>query len=304
MAVWARNLIIQGAVRPAASGSWQEPVNVSAEGEEGLEAQTAIDPQGNAVAVWERFDSPKRIVQGAGYDAAGPLLLGLSIPTSGIAGQALSFSASPFDVWSAIGSTDWSFGDGASATGASVSHTFAAAGIYKVSLSSADALGNPTSASGSVTIVPAAAGTPAATTPVPRPSISGARLTHSRFRVAKQSTATSARKAPLGTSFRFALSTAAKVQILITTTASGLRRGHSCVAPTARLRGTHAKRCTRTLRRGTLTRASERQGLDTVAFSGRIGRRPLAVGSYKATLTASSAAGRSAPVALSFVVVR
>jgi PKD domain len=304
VAVWERNQVIQGAVRPAASGSWQEPVNLSAEGEEGLDPKTAIDPQGNAVAVWERFDSPKRIVRGAGYDAAGPLLLGISIPTSGTAGQALSFSASPFDVWSAIGSTDWSFGDGTAASGVNVSHTYAAAGTYQVSLSTADALGNPTSASGTVTIVPAAAATPAATTPASRPAISGAKLTNRRFRVAKRSTAISAKQPPSGTSIRFSLSAASKLQIAITATASGLRRGHSCLAPTPGLRRTHAKRCARTLRLGTLTRSSEPRGSDSVAFSGRIGHRALAAGSYKATLTATDAAGRSAPVTLGFVVVR
>ena len=306
VAVWQRNngstAIVEAAARPAASGAWGEPASLSAVGEDALESDTAVDQQGNAVAAWQRSDGKHTIVQSAGYDDAGPLLLGVSIPATGVAGQPLSFSVSPFDVWSAIGSTGWSFGDGTSATGASVSHTYAAAGTYPVALSSADVLGNPTSASGSVTIVPA--GAAPSPTPAPRPSISGARLTNRRFRVAKSSTATSAKKAPLGTSFRFALSSAAKVQILITTTATGLRRGHICVAPTARLRRTHAKRCTRTLRLGTLARASERQGLDAVAFSGRIGRRPLAVGSYKATLTASSAAGRSAPVTLSFVVVR
>ena len=303
VAVWDRSGIIQGAARPAASGSWQEPVNLSVEGEEGLEPKTAIDPQGNAVAVWERFDSPKRIVRGAGYDAAGPLLLGISIPTSGVAGQPLSFAVSPLDVWSPIGSTSWSFGDGTSAGGASVFHTYASAGTYQVALSSADALGNPASTAGSVAIAPAAV-PQSSTSSAPPPAISGAKLTNRRFRVAKQNTAISARKAPLGTSFRFTLSSAAKVQIVITTTTPGLRRGHSCVAPTARLKRTHAKRCTRTLRLGTLTRAAERQGLDAVAFSGRIGRRPLAARAYKATLTASSAAGRSALVTLSFVVVR
>jgi hypothetical protein len=52
-----------------------------------------------------------------------------------------------------------------------------------------------------------------------------------------------------------------------------------------------------------LTRSSEPQGSDGVAFSGRIGRRALAPRSYKATLTATDAGGRSAPATLGFVIV-
>jgi len=246
------------------------------------------------------------MVRGAGYDAAGPLLRGISIPTSGVAGQALSFSASPFDVWSAIGSTGWGFGDGTSASGVSVSHAYAAPGQYQVSLSAADVLGNPTSTSATITIAPAGAGgvTPAAATPAPPPAISHAKLTNRRFRVASRTTAISAKKVPSGTTIRFSLSAAARLQITITTTAPGLRHRHTCIAPTPGLRRTHARRCTRTLRLGTLTRSSEPQGTDSVAFSGRIGHRALAAGSYRAILTATDAAGRSAPVTLGFVVVR
>ena len=136
------------------------------------------------------------------------------------------------------------------------------------------------------------------------PTFNSASISNKRFRVGKKNTAISARKAPIGTSFRFTLSAAAKVQITITRSASGLRRGHSCVAPTTSLRRAHAKRCTRTLKVGTLTRASEPKGADRIAFSGRIGARALRPGSYKAVLNASNAGGRSTPVTLSFIIVR
>jgi hypothetical protein len=138
-------------------------------------------------------------------------------------------------------------------------------------------------------------------------SISGASLTHKRFRVSRQATpisATARTKAPLGTRFRFTLSAAAKLTIAITRSAPGLRRGHSCVAPTAKLRRTHAKRCGRTLRFGTLTRSREPGGADSVAFSGRVGHRPLSPGVYTALLSASNAGGPSKPVTLTFTVVR
>src|SRR5262249_28521555 len=111
--------------------------------------------------------------------------------------------------------------------------------------------------------VSAAAQQPLAIAPQP-PVISGASLTNRRFRVAKQATASSAAKVPLGTRFHFTLSAAAKLQITITRSAGGLRRGHGCVAQSAKLRRAHAKPCRRTLTLGTLTRASEPAGADSL----------------------------------------
>lgn len=136
------------------------------------------------------------------------------------------------------------------------------------------------------------------------PVISGASLTTRRFRVAKQASAISAANAPLGTRLHFTLSAAAKLEITITRSAGGLRRGHGCVAPSAKLRRAHAKRCTRTLTLGTLTRASEPAGADSLAFSGRISTRALSAGAYNAVLSASNAAGHSKPVKLGFTIVR
>jgi hypothetical protein len=128
-------------------------------------------------------------------------------------------------------------------------------------------------------------------------------MTNRRFRVAKTSTAILAKKAPRGTTFRFTLSAAAKLQIAFTRSAPGLRRGRSCLPPTSKLKRAHAKRCTRTLTVGTLTRAHEPTGAGSAPFSGRIGHRALTTGSYRATLSASNAGGRSKPVVLSFTIV-
>jgi hypothetical protein len=129
-------------------------------------------------------------------------------------------------------------------------------------------------------------------------------VTNARFRVARRATAVFTRKAPLGTTFRFTPSAPAKVTITITKAASGLRRGRSCVAPTAALRRKHAKRCRRTLTIGTLTRSHEPARADKVAFSGRVGARALNPGAYVAVLRASNAAGSSKPVSVSFTIVR
>jgi len=83
-------------------------------------AGLGMDDGGDAVAVWTEGDWYDGTPRLAGYDGAGPQLGGL--PASGAVGQPLSFSAGALDVWSGVASVDWSFGDGASATGDTVAH--------------------------------------------------------------------------------------------------------------------------------------------------------------------------------------
>ena len=81
----------------------------------------------------------------------------LTAPTSGEAGVSESFSASATDISpadQAAGFTySWDFGDGGTATGASPSHTFAAAGTYTVTVTATDEYGKSGSASETVAIV-------------------------------------------------------------------------------------------------------------------------------------------------------
>ena len=155
IAVWSRsngtNTIIQSASRPS-SGGWGAAVDLSTIGRSAFESQISADAEGNAAAIWSRFDGANTVIQAAGYDAAGPRLASLQVPTAGTVRRPLSFSVSPLDVWSAIGSTTWSFGDGTVAAGSSVGHAYSRPGVYTVSMSAADALGNVTGASRIVTI--------------------------------------------------------------------------------------------------------------------------------------------------------
>jgi hypothetical protein len=293
------NYIVEASTKSAASSVWQVPVAISPVSQSSYIPWVAIDPEGNAVAAWE-VQSSNISVEATGYDA-GPLLTGLEIPTTGTVGQPVSFSSSPLAVWSALGATSWSFGDGTSASGTSATHVYTAAGDYTVTLSSVDALGNTSSASATIAISPAH--TTPTTTNAP-PAITDVGLTNRHFRVGKRATAVSARKTPLGTSFHFTLSAVAKLQIRILRSTPGLRKGHLCRAPTAKLARAHAKRCTRILTVGALTRAGEAKGADSILFSGRIGHRALSPGDYTATLSASNTAGRSKPLTLRFVIVR
>jgi hypothetical protein len=136
------------------------------------------------------------------------------------------------------------------------------------------------------------------------PGLSSVTISNRRFRVGRNSTAVIARRAPTGTSFQFTLTAQAAVKIAITGSRGGMRRGRRCVAPSAKLRRAHARKCTRTIAVGTLRRLNLHVGTDAVSFSGRIGRRALNPGSYVAVLGASNAAGHSRKVALRFTVVR
>ncbi len=299
--------VIEAASGLAASGSWQLPVQLSESGQEAGDAQVALDSQGNAAAAWRRFDGKTSyIAEAAGLDAAGPRLNALAIPPLGAVGQALAFSVAPLDVWSQVVSTGWSFGDGTSAAGASVTHVYASPGPTTATVTSTDGVGNASSQSGAVTLFQTVCTclAPGGSTRV-APKLTGARLSASRFRVSKRSTAISAKaKLPLGTSFQFTLSQTAKLKIEFKRSARGLRSGRRCVAPSVAFRNHHAKRCTRTLTVGTLTRVNEPPGANKVAFSGRIGAKALAPGAYKAVLSATTGTQRSTPVTLALTIIR
>ena len=152
-------------------------------------------------------------------------------------------------------------------------------------------------ASNAAGAAPPASSSQTAVVTAPRPPVvTGYRITNRTFVVAAARTpifasaAATRRKHKKGTAFRYALSEAATVKIVISQRASGRRKGKGCVAPTRKLR--HARACTRIILNGTLTRRSH-QGANTVAFSGRIAAKPLKPGSYQARLSATDSASRT-----------
>jgi hypothetical protein len=107
---------------------------------------------------------------------------------------------------------------------------------------------------------------------------------------------------PQGTTFSYRLSEAATVMIVISQQAPGRRKGKTCVAPTRPL--AKARKCTRLITKGTLTRSSNADA-NRVAFSGRIGSTALSPGVYRATLTATDEAkNTSTPKTVVFTIVR
>jgi glucose/arabinose dehydrogenase len=147
--------------------------------------------------------------------------------------------------------------------------------------------------------------------PVPdraSPGLTRVGLLRARFAVSRARTAVVAqvRRPPRprrGTAFRYTLSERATVTFRIYRTLTGRRRGRRCLPPIPALR--RARRCVRYVLAGTLVRRSVRPGRRSTPFSGRIGRRPLRLGRYRATLRARDAARNlSAGRAVTFTVVR
>jgi streptogramin lyase len=135
--------------------------------------------------------------------------------------------------------------------------------------------------------------------------LAGAAFKPKRFRVASGPTPVSARtrrSVPRGSALSYSLSEPAAVTIVIARPRTGRRVGRTCKKLTRSNR--QRRHCTYYTSVGTLRRRAL-QGLNRVAFSGRIGRRALAPGTYRATVTAKDAAGNvSKPSVASFTIVR
>jgi len=290
------------ALSPAtvAAGAHSYSVTVSPNGQSAY----VMNEEGHNISQYSRARVPTVVTDAAtAVTQTSAILNGLVTP-----GGLVSECEFEFGTSAAYGSTVTctpSLGFGASPVPVSAAITGLAAGTvyhFRVSATNVDGTGAGSDRSFRTVAIQAASSPPAIS--AAKLTISAVRLTHRLFRVGKQPTAISASKKPLGTSFRFTLSAAAKLQIAITRSAPGLQHAHSCLAPTDKLKRAHAKRCTRTLTVATLTRANVPKGADSVPFSGRIDRRALSPRSYNAVLSASNAAGRSKPVTLSFTVVR
>jgi hypothetical protein len=113
------------------------------------------------------------------------------------------------------------------------------------------------------------------------PLLRGLRLTAPAFRVSARSTvvAAAAGLPPSGSRITFALSERARVVFTIARRTIGRRVGATCRTQTPVNR--RAAPCALFVKIGTLRRSNLPAGRNTIAFSGRIGSRPLAVGRYR-----------------------
>jgi hypothetical protein len=256
------------------------------------QAVVAGDASGDAATLWTSKDSTTWYLRATIYDATPPEARDVAVPAAATAGDTATFSANPWDALTAASAT-WSFGDGTTATGASVQHAYATAGDRTVTVTVTDQGGNTATATRSISVGARPAPAPAPT-PVPSvaPSLTGVKLTRTRFAVAAAATpltgraraaGVSTRRVGRGTVVQWRLSAAATVRLTVATVPARGKRSRVV---------------------GTLRRTAT-AGASRLAFSGRVGRSALPPGNYQLTLTATDAAARtSKPVVVRFRVVR
>jgi hypothetical protein len=301
-AVWRRTSGTQrilSAVRQP-GGGFGGPIELSPGGGFPNTPEVAADPEGNAVATWTRSDGSDNRIEAAGYDGAPPRLESPQIPASGRTGTPLDFSVAPVDVWSAV-TTDWSFGDGATANGNQVSHTYAATGKFGVAVSATDALGNSSTtggetdiADGIVPLVNSAAAKPTTFALNPKGK--------SETSVAGKRASVAAKRAKKGTTFKYSLSESARVVFTIERALPGRKVGGKCKKPSRSNR--KKKRCTRYKLFGRFAHQGA-AGNNSKKWSGKIGKKKVSPGKYRATLVATDAGGnKSQPKRLNLKVVR
>jgi hypothetical protein len=127
-----------------------------ATGSGALLASAAMDPDGNAYAVFMRNNGNGTFDLDLGIaDAAAPSLGRVVVPTSGVAGTPVAVGADATDIVGPVTLT-WSFGDtGPIVTGTDAEHVYAAAGTYTITVKATDASGQSTVQTRSIAIAPA-----------------------------------------------------------------------------------------------------------------------------------------------------
>ena len=145
-----------------------------------LEPAVDVDSSGDATAVWEHraIGSAQSTIRSLVLDVAGPRVDHVDVPATATAGGEIALSVSAADHWSGPATIEWAFGDGATSTGASTSHAYAAAGTYQVMITATDRVGNTSTLTRALTV---AAPPPSAPPPPPSdrvaPVLSKARVT-------------------------------------------------------------------------------------------------------------------------------
>jgi hypothetical protein len=175
LAVWMHSPEAAGAVpyaaRRAVGAAWGEPEPLAAASTTphvltvgGVDA----DGKGNALAGWLDLLGNSGANLAAPFDGEPPkLAVGtVSVSPGGttVVGQAVSFHATASDSWSPPVRFTWDFGDGTtldSGENPDVTHAFAQAGTFTVTVTARDAAGNSAVATTSVTVAPAQGGAPA-----------------------------------------------------------------------------------------------------------------------------------------------
>jgi hypothetical protein len=168
-----------------------------------------------------------------------------------------------------------------------------ALGVHTFKVTATSKSGASSSATSSYTIVPGGG-----------PVVSNAAESNVRWRLGSKPAIISAkRKAPVGTTFSFSLSEAARVTFAFSQSHPGRKVHGTCVKPTKRNR--HKPPCRIAAVSGTLA-FNAHAGANRVFFDGPLGGgKRLRRGAYTLTITAVDASGKhSTPVSLRFKIVK
>jgi hypothetical protein len=133
--------VVTTVVRPT-GGPVGEPQNAAPQGTV-LAGRFAVagDEQGNAIAVWQQHDADGYRVYTSDYDGVAPSISGIDVPDTVPLGATAAMSVSVADRLTGA-NVSWSFGDGARADGAGVTHTYRSAGPREVTITAYDGVGN------------------------------------------------------------------------------------------------------------------------------------------------------------------
>jgi septal ring-binding cell division protein DamX len=211
----------------------------------------------------------------------------------------------PWDALTAATAT-WDFGDGTTATGASVQHGYATAGDQTVTVTVTDQGANTATATRSISVR-----TPSPPAPAPAPSpapaavtatVAGLRVAPAAFRAARSGPSASAAAVRTGTRVSYTLNIAAKARFTVQHAISGRTVSGRCLKPT-KSNGTR-KRCIRFVAVGgsfTRTRAA---GADRFTFTGRLTGHVLTPGRYRLIATPAANGHTGKPSRVSFRIVK
>ena len=273
MVVWKNVVGATGVVRAVtrpSGGSFSAPVDVSipAQDEGGGAPALALDPAGDAVVAWSRWNGASNILQAATRPAGGTFTAATDLAPLGAEIVADAAGENPDVAMDATGDAIaiWS------QTGAS-NRTIKAARRDGAFPSAVGVVPPPP-------IAPPPIAPPPPLPPAPPlVSLSGLCAAPSAFRAATSGASTSVAAVRGRTRVSYALNTPASVRLTVQRGLSGRRVGTSCLKPVRATR--NRKPCTRFVRQpGSLTRKRP-AGRDVFTFTGRFGGRTLAPGRYR-----------------------
>ncbi|MDO9355584.1 MAG: PKD domain-containing protein [Solirubrobacteraceae bacterium] len=245
---------------------------------------------GETIAAWlATGPNAKSTVQVTTNDEVAPALaVSSDVPASPSPGQRITFSATAVDRFSATGDITWDFGDGTTAAGTPVAHAFAA-GTHTVTATVADAAGNvatktlqvvvPGPPSATAPPAPTRVATPGVDTTVPK--LTGLKLSASAFAVTKGKPTKGK-----GTTIRFTLSAAAKVELRVSSLVKGYVAGKKCATKKPRGKGkskAKTKRCWIRKSLGLAGAPTAAVGANSIAFDGTVAGKALKPGTYELT---------------------